>query len=301
MKPSSQSFLVSVFNQDTLKMLAIGIPLLYTLTFMYYPVIKACILSLYTGRGDMLIFSGFDNYARLTTDSTFLIALGNTLSFSLIQTPIMILLSTIIALALVKVSDKLSPIFTVIIFLPYVVSPVVYSIFFKFLFLEDGVVNNLLIAIGWIQSPINWFLDPYYAKMIILIACTWAWSGFFVLLLVTALRRINPSMIEAAVVDGISPLRIFTQIKLPTILPMIFFCLIIGFGGAMQIYAETMIITSGGPANQTLSLIQYVYMISFKYFPQFGYASTISIITILIGALLIYIQLLVSDLYEGRK
>jgi lactose/L-arabinose transport system permease protein len=301
MKTSLQSFLDTVFKQDILKILAIGIPLLFTLTFSYYPVIKACLLSLYAGRGDMLTFSGFDNYARLTTDSTFLIALGNTLSFSLVQTPLMILLSIIVALALVKVSDKLSPIFTVIIFLPYVVSPVVYSIFFKFLFLEDGVVNNLLIAIGWIQSPINWFLDPYYAKIIILIACTWAWSGYFILLLVTALRRINPSMIEAAIVDGVSPLKIFTQIKLPTVLPMIFFCLIIGFGGAMQIFAETMIITAGGPANQTLSLIQYVYMISFKYFPQFGYASTISIITILIGALLIYIQLVISDLYETRK
>ena len=301
MKLGLQSFLDIVLKRNILEIVAIGIPLLFTLAFTYYPLVKACLLSLYTGRGDMLTFSGFDNYARLTTDSAFLNALFNTLSFSLIQTPLMLLLSFIVALALVKVSDKLSPIFTVIIFLPYVVSPVVYSIFFKFLFLDDGVINNLLIAIGWIKSPINWFLDPYYAKMIIIIACTWAWSGYFILLLATALRRINPSMIDAAIVDGISPLEIFVHIKLPTVLPMIFFCLIIAFGGAMQIFAETMIITSGGPANKTLSLIQYVYMISFKYFPQFGYASTISIVTILIGALLIFIQLFIGGRYEARK
>jgi len=296
---SLQLFVDIILKCNILKMLAIGMPILSMLTFTYYPIIKACQLSLYAGRGEMLSFAGFDNYFRLATDSVFLCAMVNTLTFSLIQTPLMILLSMIVALALVKISDKLIPIFAIIIFLPFVVSPVAYSTFFRFLFSENGIANNLLIITGLIHSPVKWFLDPYYAKMIIIIACTWAWSGYYILLLVTALRRINPSMVEAATIDGVSPFDIFIHIKLPTILPMIFFCFVIGFAGSMQIFAETMIITSGGPDNETLSLIQYIYMVSFKYFPQFGYASTISIITILIGSFLIAIQFFIGDSYEA--
>lgn len=290
-----------IFENGVLEFIAIVLPTSLIILFVYYPIIKVCILLFFSGRGTITTFSGTDNIIRLLDDPVFHAALINTLSFSLVITPLMILLSMIIALALVNIPDKMSSLFSVIFFLPFIVSPVVYSLFFKFLFSNQGLINNILLSTGWIDDSINWFLNPYYAKMIILIACLWAWNGYYIMLFCSAYRRINPTMIEAAIVDGVSPLRIFTRIKLPTILPIIYFCFLIGFGSAIQIYAETMIITQGGPSNQTLSLIQYAYKMSFIYFPQFGYASLVSMVTILLGVLLLSIQYFIGGIYDTKK
>lgn len=290
-----------IFESRIFELIAVVLPTSLIVLFVYYPIVKVCILSLFSGRGMIMTYSGTDNIVRLIGDPTFHDALINTLSFSLIITPILILLSIIIALALTSISSKLSSLFTVILFIPFIVSPVVYSIFFRYLFSNHGLVNNLLLSIGWINDSINWFLDPYHAKLIILIACLWAWNGYYILIFCSAFRRISPTMIEAAILDGVSPLRIFTKIKLPTISPIVFFCFLIGFGNAIQIFTETMIITQGGPSNQTLSLMQYVYKLSFTYFPQFGYASLVSMLTVMLGILLLSAQYFIGVTYDKKK
>lgn len=290
-----------IFESRVFELIAVVLPTSLTVLFVYYPLVKVCILSFFSGRGMMMTYSDTDNIMRLIGDPVFHDALINTLSFSLIITPIMILLSMIIALALTNISNKHSSLFTVILFIPFIVSPVVYSLFFRYLFSNYGLVNNILLSIGWINDSINWFLDPYYAKLIILIACLWAWNGYYTLIFCSAFRRISPTMIEAAILDGVSPLRIFTMIKLPTIFPIIFFCFLIGFGNAIQIFTETMIITQGGPSNQTLSLMQYVYKLSFTYFPQFGYASLVSMVTVLLGVLLLSTQYFIGVTYDKKK
>ena len=277
------------------------LPAFFVAFFIYYPVLHTIGLSLFSGRGAGLTFSGLNNFVHLFSDVIFADAFFNTLTFAIVQTPLMIVLSMILASALLRISPKIRTVLTVLLFLPFVVSPVVYSIFFKNLFFNDGILNNLLLAVGILDSPINWLLDPVSAKIIIVLTCTWAWSGYYILLFASAFNRINPSMIEAAKIDGISDFRILTRIKLPSILPVTFFCLLVGFANAVQIFAETMIITAGGPQNQTLSLMQYVYELCFVNFPQFGYAAAVSLITILLGVFLLSLQYIFGGLYEKQN
>ncbi|UJF34852.1 carbohydrate ABC transporter permease [Paenibacillus hexagrammi] len=256
--------------------LFVSLAVILICVFYFYPMIQALLLSFKTGAGANLHFNGISNYKRLFSDKTLLTAVQNTFLYLIVQVPIMIILAMIISVLLNDSKLRFKSFFRTAIFLPCVTSLVAYSVVFKYLFGNDGLVNMLLTKLHLIAQPIQWISDPFWAKITIIIAITWRWTGYNMIFFLSSLQNIDYSIYEAARIDGASAVKQFISITVPMLKPIVLFTSITSTIGTLQLFDEVMNITKGGPGNATLSISQYIYNLSFKYTPDFGYAATVS-------------------------
>ncbi|MGL5978835.1 MAG: carbohydrate ABC transporter permease [Erysipelotrichaceae bacterium] len=257
---------------------------------VFYPTIQALILSFQTGIGIVTKFGGLTNIKRLFTDQMFITALQNTLLFLIIQVPLMIVLGLVIATLLNNPKLKFKGIYRTAIFLPCVTSLVAYSVLFKSIFAVDGVANAFLLNLHLIQEPIKWLLDPFWAKVTIILAITWRWTGYNMIFYLAALQNVDYSIYEAARIDGCSKWKEFFYITVPMMKPIILLTGIMSTIGTLQLFDEVVNITGGGPGNATLTISQYIYNLSFRFTPNYGYAATVSFVVLIIVAILAYFQ-----------
>ncbi|MDM5329110.1 sugar ABC transporter permease [Neobacillus sp. CF12] len=262
--------------------------------FYFYPMIQAFMMSLQSGRGTNLTFVGLENYARLLKDPVFLTTVKNTVVYLIIQVPIMIILALFISVLLNDKALKFKGFFRTAIFLPCVTSLVAYSVTFKYLFGQDGIVNIMLMKLSLIAEPIQWLTDPFWAKITIIAAITWRWTGYNMIFYLSALQNVDQSIYEAAKIDGASPIQTFFKITIPMLKPIILFTSITSTIGTLQLFDEVMNITAGGPGNATMTISQYIYNLSFKYTPDFGYAATVSYAIVILIVIFSIIQFKVA-------
>lgn len=270
------------------------ISILLIVTFVFYPMIQAFITSLKSGTGNNLRYVGFNNYKRLLTDDTFKKAVTNTLIYLIVQVPIMILLALFISVLLNDKNLKGKGFFRTAIFLPCVTSLVAYSVIFKSLFANDGLINKLLLNIHLISAPISWMTSPFWAKITIIIAITWRWTGYNMIFYLAGLQNIDPAIYEAARIDGASEVKQFFNITIPLLKPIILFTTITSTTGTLQLFDEVMNITGGGPGNASTTISQYIYNLSFKYTANFGYAAAVSYTILAMIVILSLIQFKVA-------
>ncbi|MCJ8008756.1 carbohydrate ABC transporter permease [Lederbergia wuyishanensis] len=270
------------------------ISVIFICWFYFYPMIQALILSFKSGAGANLHFVGLNNYIRLFSDPTFIAAITNTFIYLIVQVPIMIILALFISVLLNDRSLKYKGFFRTAIFLPCVTSLVAYSVIFKYLFATNGLVNKFLLSLSLIPDPIPWLTNPFWAKITIIIAITWRWTGYNMIFYLSALQNVDPSIYEAARIDGASGVHQFFKITIPLLKPIILFTSITSTIGTLQIFDEIMNITKGGPGNSTTSISQYIYNLSFKYTPDFGYAATVSYIIVILIILFSILQFKVA-------
>lgn len=262
--------------------------------FMVYPILSSLWMSLQVGKGMNFSFGGFANMWRLTQDAVFQQALLNTLTLLVVQVPIMITLAMLMAVALNDPSLKGRALFRTAIFLPCVTSLVAYSVLFKSMFAYDGVINRFLEALHIMNQPIPWLSDTFWAKVLIILAITWRWTGYNMIFFLAALQNIEPSIYEAARIDGIPRWAQFQKITLPALIPVVLFTTVTSTIGTLQLFDEVNNITLGGPANSTLTLSLYIYQLSFKFMPSFGYAATVSYVIVVLVMILTLIQFVVA-------
>ncbi len=263
--------------------------------FYFYPIIRAFVLSFQTGVGVNMQYAGLFNYRRLLTDNLFKTALTNVFIYLVLQVPVMLTLALILANLLNDRTLKYRGFFRTVIFLPCATSLVSYAIIFRSMFALDGLVNALLMNLNLLAQPINWIGHPWTARLLIVFALTWRWTGYNMIFYLSGLQNIDHSIYEAAMIDGAGGIDRFTKITIPLLKPIILLTTIISTNGTIQLFDETMNITNGGPANSTLSVSQYIYKLSFHYSPRFGYAAAISFIIFIIVAFLAFIQMKVGD------
>jgi lactose/L-arabinose transport system permease protein len=272
------------------------IPSLILVTlFIFYPMAQSFITSFQTGVGNNMRFTGIDNYTRLLSDRTFHKALGNTILYLLIQVPIMIILALAISSMLNDKSLKLKGFFRTAIFLPCISSLVAYSIIFKSLFASDGFINAILLNLNIIDAPISWISHPTLAKVLIIIAITWRWTGYNMVFYLAGMQSIDDSIYEAADIDGVNGFEKFRFITVPLLKPIILFTTINSTIGTLQLFDEPVNITDGGPANATLTISQYIYNVLFKYNPDFGYACAMSFVVVIMIVCLSFVQKKVGE------
>ncbi|GGL70089.1 carbohydrate ABC transporter permease [Wenxinia marina] len=260
--------------------------------FMIYPILWSLWMSFQTGRGMNTTFGGFGNIQRLFADPIFLTALGNTLIFLAIQVPIMIMLALVFAVMLNNPRLKGRGLFRTAIFLPAVTSLVAYSILFKSIFSNEGLATQVVAFFGGPQ--IAWLAEPFWAKVVIILAITWRWTGYNMIFYLAALQNIDRSIYEAARIDGVPARAQFFRITIPMLKPVILFTTIISTIGTLQLFDEVQNITQGGPSNATLTLSQYIYNLTFRFMPSFGYAATVSYVIVVLVAVLSTVQFWVA-------
>ena len=262
--------------------------------FMIYPILWSLWMSFQVGRGMSFSFGGFANIIRLTQDPVFLRALSNTLIFLAIQVPIMLVLALLFASALNDSKLWGRGFFRTAIFLPCVTSLVAYSVIFKSMFAGDGIINQVLLGMHIISEPIAWLADPFWAKFVIVSAITWRWTGYNMIFYLAAMQNIDRSIYEAARIDGVPTWARFWYITVPMLKPVILFTAVISTIGTLQLFDEPNLLTQGGPSDSTLTLSMYIYNLSFRFMPSFGYAATVSYVIVVLVAILSYVQFLVA-------
>lgn len=260
--------------------------------FVFIPMIGALVMSFQTGKGVNVHFGGLINYQRLFTDQTVAKALGNTFIYLIIQVPIMIILALIVSVILNDPNLKGRSFFRIAIFLPCITSLVSYSLIMKNIFSNDGIFNQMLAHIG--LSPILWTTDAAWAKVLIIIAITWRWTGYNMIFYLSGMQNIEPSIYEAAEIDGANAVQKFTHMTVPLLKPIILFTTITSTIGTLQLFDEVQNITQGGPANGTVTISQYIYNLCFKYTPNFGYACSVAFIVVILIVALSAIQMWVG-------
>ena len=271
------------------------LPAAILICFMSFrPIFQAFIISLKSGIGNNMEFAGGYNYLRMLLDKTLHTAIMNTLVYML-QVPIMLGLALWLATLLNEKGLRFKGLFRILLFVPCATASVSYSLIFRIMFAADGMINSFLVKSGILQTGYNFFGHPWSARMIILLALIWRWTGYNMVFLLAALQNIDEGIYESAILDGASRLQIFTKITIPLIKPTLILLMIMTVNGSIQLYDESVNLTGGGPANTTLSISHYIYNLSFQYTPNFGYSTAISFVIFVVVAILSLIQMKVGD------
>lgn len=268
----------------------ITLPVILITMLVFIPMVSALFTSFQSGPPTAMTFNGLGNYQRMLSDSTFKKAFGNTFLYLLVQVPIMLFLALIVSNILNDKKLKFKGLFRTALFLPCITSLVSYSLIMKSLFSANGLVNNFLTKLHLIDAPIQWLTDPFWAKVLIIFAITWRWTGYNMIFFISGMQNIDPSIYEAAEIDGATKWDQFFKITIPNLRPIILFTTITSTIGTLQLFDEVQNITGGGPANATTTLSQYIYNLSYKFTPNFGYAAAVSFVIVIAIVILSIIQ-----------
>ncbi|MEU8700691.1 sugar ABC transporter permease [Streptomyces sp. NPDC048680] len=252
--------------------------------FKLYPIGWSFFLSLFKSVDGVDAYVGFDNYGRLFHDPLFWTALKNTGIILLVQVPVMLALSTGLAVALDSAFLRARAIFRLGFFLPMVTGLVAYGVIFSVLLNQQyGLINWLLSNVG--IGGVPWLTDPLWAQISLGLALTWHYTGYNAVILLARLQTIPGELYDAASVDGAGAWKSFCHVTLPGLRPAILLTTVLSTIGTLQIFDEPFILTGGGPDNATLTIGVYLYQNAFTYF-DFGYASAIAyVLAVLIGVL----------------
>lgn len=264
--------------------------------FMVYPIIKSFILSFQDFTGGKYVFCGLKNYTTLMKDPIFWKSLKNTFIYLLVQVPVMIVLSLLFGVLIEQKFLKGREFFRISVFLPSVTALVAYAIIFKLLFNTDfGLINHFIRSIGF--EGVDWLNTVWGARIAIIIAITWRWTGYNTVIMIAGLKEIPTELYESAEIDGASFFKKFFYITVPMVKSIILFVSITSTIGTLQLFDESFILTAGGPDNATISIGHYLYNTGFSYF-KFGYAAAISYALVLIIGILSIVQF---KLTKGEK
>jgi ABC-type sugar transport system permease subunit len=260
-------------RKDILPYLLVSPYLIFVTVFVMFPVLFCFFLTFHKWNIiSPMYFIGVDNYARLFHDRLFLKAIGNTLKFLLLHIPLQLIVSLFLA-QLLNQKIKAISFFRASFFLPVIVSGVVVTILWQQLFgFDSGMFNRILSAIGF--PKIGWLVNPDVAIYSIAVMATWKNVGLYIILFLVGLQTVPPQYYEAAKLEGATRWQQFYHITLPMINPTIFLVVVLSTIGGFSLFIEPYIMTGGGPLNQTLSAVLYIYKQAFQYY-NMGYSATL--------------------------
>ncbi len=264
----------------------------------FWPIIQAVITSFKTGSSANMQWANplTYNYTRMFRDAVFKRSIGNTFLYLIIEVPIMLVLAILLAQLLNNKHLKFKGLFRTCVFLPCATSLVSYALIFKSLFATQGLINTILVKLGILENNFNFLGTGWSAKIIIIVALIWRWTGYNMVFFLAGLQNIEYSVYEAAKIDGASGWRTFWSITVPLLKPTIVMTTIMSINGTLQLFDESVNLTKGGPANATITMSHYIYNGSFgEGVANFGYASAMSVIVFIMVAILAFINLKVGD------
>lgn len=264
----------------------------------FWPIIQAVITSFKTGSSANMQWANplTYNYTRMFQDAVFKRSIGNTFLYLIIEVPIMLVLAILLAQLLNNKHLKFKGLFRTCVFLPCATSLVSYALIFKSLFATQGLINTILVKLGILENNFNFLGTGWSAKIIIIVALIWRWTGYNMVFFLAGLQNIEYSVYEAAKIDGASGWKTFWSITVPLLRPTIVMTTIMSINGTLQLFDESVNLTKGGPANATITMSHYIYNGSFgEGVANFGYASAMSVVVFIMVAILAFINLKVGD------
>jgi multiple sugar transport system permease protein len=243
-----------------------------------------------------LSFVGLGNYLYLLREPLFWRALGNTALFAILGVPMAIGASLFAALLLNDATVRWKPLWRVLLFTPYVTSVVATAVVWRFLLnTRFGLINRALAALG--LPAVDWLGDPHASIPAILIFVTWKIFGYNMIVFTAALSAVPHDLMEAARLDGASRWLRFRHVTLPAIGPTLLLAAVMSVAGFLQIFAEPYVMTMGGPAQSTVTILYFMFDEGFKWW-NLGQASAVALVLFLMILALTFAQARIGRRYE---
>jgi multiple sugar transport system permease protein len=244
--------------------------------FLVTPLAYAFYLSLFSkGLATGTAFAGINNYVRAFTDPSFLKGVWFVVRFSVVLIPVQMLVSLAAALVLDNLTNRFARFARLMIFLPYAVPAVIGALMWGFLYSPSfGPLEQIFGAFGadapFLLSPDNIF----YGLMNVV---TWQWAGYYMIIIYAALRGIDPTIYEAAKIDGANSWQVALRIKIPMVRSALVLILVFALIGTLQFFTEPQVLgpVANGTITPDFTPNIYAFNLAFRY-AQFNYASAIS-------------------------
>jgi len=234
-------------------------------------------------------YMGLRNYDRLLGDRIFIQAIENTFLYSAASLFIVCPLALLLAMALNSKHLWFKSFWRAVYFAPIVTSTVAISLTFLTLYnREFGLLNALLSVFG--VQQIDWLGDRGIVRYAIIGVIIWRWTGLTSIYFLAGLQTISQDLYEAAAIDGANAWQRFWNVTIPQLRPVILFVSVIVTIGSLQIFDEPQILTGGGPANASISVVQYLYSRGIANL-RYGYASAIGTVLFVMIFVLSLVQL----------
>ncbi len=254
------------------------LPLLIVYTiFLLWPILLGLRMSFFNwsliGSGTNE-FLGFGNYAEALRDPNFWSSLWNTIVFTVISTPILVILSLALSLMVNSISQRVQWIFRLAFFAPYTLSVTVMALIWSWMFEPGfGLLNGALTSLG--LPSVNWLTQPGVAMLSIVLVTIWWTLGFNFLLYLAGLQQLSKEVYEASALDGASWWSQVRYITIPLLNRQTLLIVVLQIIASLQLFGQTYLLTSGGPAYSTRPVIEYIYDSGFTNF-RVGFASATS-------------------------
>jgi len=274
-------------------------------TFLFLPIVASWFASFTNwniyGISDPsnVVWVGFDNYRQLLADPVFWISLRNSLLFTVIGVPLNLTCSLLMALLLNREFIRFKALFRIGFFIPCITTMVAVAVIWRWLYNpEFGLLN---MALGWLGiSGQNWLANQWLALPSLIVMAVWKGFGYNMIIFIAALQSIPDTLYESAEIDGANDRQQFWHITLPMLRQTTFFVMIMTSIGFLQFFAEPYIMTGGGPLNQTMSVVLYMYNHGFKFY-NLGYASSIAYVLFALILMFTLVQSIVKSRLEGGR
>lgn len=244
--------------------------------FGLVPILYTFLLSLqrWDGLSDP-VFVGLDNYERLLNDPMFFKSIVNTLIIWIFSIVPQVTLALALAMILNERDIKGRHFFRAVFYFPNLVSAITLGVLFSLIFdWQTGSANKILMFLGLIDEPVNWFNSPLLSRIIVAMVIMWLNFGFNMLVFIAGLQSIPREVQEAAMIDGANRWQIATKINFPLIRPVFLFTVITSVIGGLQLF-EAPLMLGKGPENSTMTMVMYLYETAFKNF-NFSYGAAIA-------------------------
>jgi putative chitobiose transport system permease protein len=249
----------------------------------FWPVLQAIYLSFtdYDIIGSPN-FIGLKNYEQLWRDQLFWKVLWNTLIYMVVVVPALVVLPLFLA---ILVNQKLRGIqfFRAAYYVPVIVSVVVAGIAWKWIYAENGLLNYFASIFTSIKIP--WLTNSSTAIFAIIAVTIWKGLGYYMVIYLAGLQTIPQDLYEAAAIDGSDGWRKHIDITIPMLKPYIVLVTVISAIAAMKVFEEVYVMSRGGPANSSKTVVYYLYEKGFSSL-EMGYASAIGVVLFLLVFLL---------------
>ncbi|MBP0615811.1 carbohydrate ABC transporter permease [Jiella mangrovi] len=276
----------SVLDAPLRKNLPFVLPgLIIYVAFVLGPIIAAVVLSFtkWDGLGRPEL-AGFGNYLQLFGDEFFLKSLRNNAVLIVFYCLLPLLIGVALAAIVSRVRKSEQLALRTLLFMPYIMPSAVLGIIWQWLYNPAfGPINQILRGVGLGALAMPWLGDFDLVLPAVGLVATWYYFGFCMVIFLTGLQRIDPSIFEAARIDGAKPWYTFGRITLPLLLPEIRIVLLLTIIASIKSFDLIFTMTRGGPANATLVPNIYMYELGFQL-NRYGYAASVAIV----GAILIF-------------
>ncbi|WP_079726592.1 carbohydrate ABC transporter permease [Okibacterium fritillariae] len=257
--------------------------------FVGWPMVSALRLSFTDASGfGAENFVGLDNYVRVFTDPDILQSIGNTALYSVLFTPLAVIVALLLAVALNNPRLPWRGFFRTTLFLPFIVSLAVAAFAWQYLLdPQIGLLNYWLRGAG--ISLGNVLQDPALAMPTVVLVAVWKNFGFYMVIFLAGLQDIPGSLYEAAKMDGANAWRRFTNITLPQLSNTLAFVGIVALIAALQAFDQIYVLTGGGPYRSTQTVVMEIYESGFKDL-DLGFASALSYVLLIATLILSLVQ-----------